>query len=351
MEKIQGTRYPMCSSENKTFNNEQKFDGEFSIQNENLVFKGEAIYWINGNNVDLEIPLIDIEKVEPVNLNVVMPIGVCVYMKNGSQHMFGCENNRKLCKFILEAKNILDGNNQPIKNIKTESKKSKDRKPLNKKAIIITLTIVAIIAIIFISYLIVNDNKQKQMLIQEISQINSNEQIDMNIKTNGNYAKLEKTIKEYRTKIRKLEEQYHNNSAKKLFSELTPTYLAKNKENLAEKLNSLSQNEKIANESVQNIINMLNINYINNEISKYNLSEKYNKIYLDLILKDKDITKLVQNWKLELKDNTQRMTSLRELMQILVNNLDDWSVKNGVIKFKNPDSLYRYNILYDKLYK
>lgn len=351
MEKIQGTRYPICSSENKTFNNEQKFDGEFSIQNGNLVFKGEAIYWINGNNVDLEIPLIDIEKVEPVNLNVVMPIGVCVYMKGGVQHMFGCENNRKLCKFILEAKNILEGNNQPVQNIKTEPKKRKLRKTLNKKAIIAILIAIGIIAISIIVYAIIYNKQQQEILTQEIGQITLNKQIDMNLKTKGNYAKVEKTIKEYRTKIEELEEQYYNNSAKKLFSELTPTYLAKNKENLAEKLNSLSQNEKIANESVQNIINMLNINYINNEISKYNLSEKYNEIYLELILEDKDLTKLVQNWKLELKDNTQRMSSLRELMQILTSNPDDWIVQDGVVKFKNPDSLYRYNILYDKLYK
>lgn len=51
----------------------------------------------------MSIPLSNIIRVETMNLNGIMPFGVCVFTIDGKEYMFGSMKNKALAAFIKEA--------------------------------------------------------------------------------------------------------------------------------------------------------------------------------------------------------------------------------------------------------
>ena len=72
---------------------------------------------------------------------------------------------------------------------------------MNKKIIGITIAVIVVIIIIIGAVLIIRDLRQDSILKDEIKRVSklniAKDQIDMNIKTKGDYGVIEKTIKEY----------------------------------------------------------------------------------------------------------------------------------------------------------
>ena len=70
-----------------------------------------------------------------------------------------------------------------------------------KKKIILIVVILLLIAGGTIAYLYMTDMKQEEILIQEVNKISeldlSSDDVDMDIKTKGDYAIVEKAIKDY----------------------------------------------------------------------------------------------------------------------------------------------------------
>ena len=100
--RLLGSFYPKCSSKQRVYAKGQYSDGIFEISNGNLVFTVTFLIMIKLKR-SVVISLRDIEKVEAMNLNGFMPFGVCLFMKDGKEYMFGHINNRKLKRFIEEA--------------------------------------------------------------------------------------------------------------------------------------------------------------------------------------------------------------------------------------------------------
>lgn len=98
-----GSFYPRCHSKQTSYNKTDSLDGKIFIENNMLVFKRTLLFFIHLKNQDVYIPLDDIVKVEAMNLNGIMPFGVCVYTDTGKEYMFGHIKNKKLQAFITKA--------------------------------------------------------------------------------------------------------------------------------------------------------------------------------------------------------------------------------------------------------
>ncbi len=101
--KMRGSYYPYCSSSRRSFSKGQTCSGIFQIEDHNLVFRAKILLWIPIKKYNLTIPLNEIEMVEAMNLNGVMPFGVCLYMKDNKEYMMGHINNKKMAKWIMDA--------------------------------------------------------------------------------------------------------------------------------------------------------------------------------------------------------------------------------------------------------
>lgn len=98
-----GSFYPRCHSQQTSYNKSDSLDGKILIEDGMLQFRRMFLSLFHLKNQDVYIPLEDIVKVEAMNLNGIMPFGVCVYTDTGKEYMFGHIKNKKLQAFITEA--------------------------------------------------------------------------------------------------------------------------------------------------------------------------------------------------------------------------------------------------------
>lgn len=102
--KMLGSYYPNCSSKQRMYSKREMIDGVFEIQDGTLVFTQKFLLLFKLKSNSISIPLRDIDHLDTMNLNGFMPFGVCVFMKDGREFMFGHMNNKKLKLFIEEAR-------------------------------------------------------------------------------------------------------------------------------------------------------------------------------------------------------------------------------------------------------
>ena len=102
-EKMMGSYYPKCNSTNRSFAKHGDVNGTIRIEDGNLYFDAKVLMMLSSSKNSFMIPLRDIDHVETMNLNGVMPFGVCLFLKDGTECMLGNMRNKKLADFINEA--------------------------------------------------------------------------------------------------------------------------------------------------------------------------------------------------------------------------------------------------------
>lgn len=100
--KMHGSYYPTASSSKPSFRKSEDLNGAIVIEGGVLKFLA-SVLMIRIKSRDLEIELADINRVEAMNLNGLMPFGVCLFMNDGTEYMFGHIRNKKLAEFITSA--------------------------------------------------------------------------------------------------------------------------------------------------------------------------------------------------------------------------------------------------------
>lgn len=108
MKKLLGSFYPGCSSKKTTFRKNDAIDGKMYIEDGIFKFEAKLLLFINIKSKNIEIPLEDIEKVETMKLNSILPYGVCVFTKYDTEFMFGHIKNQKLKAMIEEGRKEIE---------------------------------------------------------------------------------------------------------------------------------------------------------------------------------------------------------------------------------------------------
>ena len=230
----------------------------------------------------------------------------------------------------------------------------------NKKVIIIMIIIIVLILAVISGIFMYNKFQQQELkqLTEEANKLLQqdliNDEIDSEIKTNKDYAIVEKTIKEYLTNIRNtyLEIEQLNSAldADEIFSasnvedkkfknidKLVEEDKQKGKEDL-EKCKTLIKEE--------NIIEAIN----SQEISSN--KEYYVEIYKTIMLSDsmksqyEKIEQKVEKSKDKLYDN---LTIISNTKKYLESNSKYWSTKDGKLFFQNTSVMTGYYNLRNEL--
>lgn len=339
--KLIGARYPYCDKNHRNYGKGQMKNGAIFVENGNLVFEGQAFYFFRSEAFDISLPLDDIVSVEAMNLNGVMPFGVCLTMKNGQEFMFGHMNNKKLEQFILDAKD------KKIEDIDRylEEKSQKKKKVLGVFCLFLVLGI--IIGAFYQGY----QNNQEKLVLEEVYKINDmniyEEEIDEDIKAKGDYGKVEKVIKDYYSEFFDARRIYSDKRAEMVLNQLTNEFLAENKGNLANLglIEDANENEKKVNDAIDKIILMLDENYTMSLIEKEGLSQKYVDFYREHMVFEDD-PETAEKW-LELKNKNQEKTiAVKEMITILIENEENWYIEDDTL-YMNGDLSDRYNYFYD----
>ena len=230
----------------------------------------------------------------------------------------------------------------------------------NKKVIIIMIIIIVLILAVISGIFMYNKFQQQELkqLTEEANKLLQqdliNDEIDNQIKTNKNYAIVEKTIKEYLTNIKNtyLEIEKLNSAldADKIFS--ASNVEDKKFKNIGKLVEEDKQKGKENLEKCKDMIKEENIiEAINSQEFSLN-KEYYIEIYKTIMLSDsmknqyEKIEQKVEKSKDKLYDN---LTIISNTQKYLESNSKYWSTKDGKLFFQNTSVMTGYYNLRNEL--
>ena len=228
-------------------------------------------------------------------------------------------------------------------------------KKKKKRNIKLIGTIIGIIVIILciLGYMLIKDLKQEDILRAEVQNLSkkdfTTDRYNTSIKTRGDYAVVEKTIKEYldeyATDLQSLSDITKDEKIKSILSadnyqkdgpdfNSTKKYLQNTKADFNTKINSLTS--KTSEEEIMQ------------KIEDKKLDKYYVDLYKELMLSesaDTDFKKSLESLK-ELSETINNILDTEEaVIDLLISEKGKWTIEEGKIVFQSTDALNRYNEL------
>lgn len=229
----------------------------------------------------------------------------------------------------------------------------KVQKSNSQKAIIgiIALVVISIIAVIgYVGFNAYKDYSQKALLNEELTALSKKtlgkDDYDTEIKTSGNYSKVEKTIKGYLQK--------YSDAIKSVTEETAKTSNiqgAVEKDKLEERKSEVQQIKTNIENSVNTLIEMSSEETIKKEIEKEGLSAKYVDLYNELMIGN--LSNRLENEKEKMSNTKDKILELFDKLiatyDYLLEHKDSWNLENNQILFTNSTHLREYNKLVQEL--
>ena len=230
----------------------------------------------------------------------------------------------------------------------------------NKRVIIsIIVVIVLIVGIISITYMFSGFSKnQTKILTDETNKILQSDittdNIDLDIKTDKNYAIVEKAVKEYISDL------------KNIYVEINEMNTGINPNNIFSAQNmqdkDLSKIDDIVKEykeksqsAIEELEQMLTEEKITENIENRNINKRkdyYKDLYTTIMLSDtmkSQYNKLEEKVKDEKSKLTEKVNQIDKISEFLKKNTDAWTIKDDKIQFINLNRMTEYYSLLNKL--
>lgn len=210
-----------------------------------------------------------------------------------------------------------------------------------KKVIGIVIFILLLFVIIFYK-----DLKAQYILRKEVNIIYkldwNKEEINMNIKSSGESAKVEKIIKEYYNELYNYRKEY---DSIELYQTCTDVFSLNNLKNgdLNKSKTIVSELYNQRNNVSTKITKVIDNDYILSLIENKEIKKYYIWLYKRYTISN-DI-ELIKGWNIE-KEKDKIVHDLTiEALDVLINNKDIWHVENNKLYFNDATILKQYNDL------
>lgn len=238
-----------------------------------------------------------------------------------------------------------------------EKENSKEKKKCNKKYIAIILIVaIAIIALIVITGY---NFMQEMILTNEVNELVENkdltvDNIDVNdIKTTGEYAKVEKAIKTYlndfAVEIQKIITITGN---EKIANLLTVENYKQDGPEFNETLSYIDETIKQLNEVSEKTLKLMEKDEMFKYIDNYGVEDKYKELYKTLMLNE-ETEKDLKEAQTELQDSINMLKNnlqvANDILDFLKQNKNKWTIDNDIVMFNSQKLLDQYNELVSKL--
>ena len=227
----------------------------------------------------------------------------------------------------------------------------------NKKKFFIIFLFILLDSFLLVGYLVIRDKTNLTNLQKEIKEINkldiTKDSYDRRIKTSGDYALVEKSIKKYLND--------YSNGVKEVKNTMNDTKLTKilSYDNYSsdgfefvESFKYLSNKKEEFNKLMDSLIEKSNKEYIEKYIDKKIEDDYYNDLCKDLMITKARMKSFEQTKEtlesIKIKVNKIIDTS-NEVLNLLKDNKDDCVLEDGQIKFKSKAVYDKYNELINKI--
>lgn len=226
-----------------------------------------------------------------------------------------------------------------------------------KKKMIVIVAILALIIVGVIGYFATLDLKQGVTLRKEVDTIGkldiTKDEIDMTIKTKGDYAVVEKTIKEYlNTYSVNIKEAMNIMQDKKMAEILTADNYKNDGPEFTNSKEYISKTKTDFNEKMNLLINMTSEEKMMQEIENKNLDSNFVELYRELMLGEKmeeDLKQMVSSLEEASTTINNILDTQEKVIDLLINNKGKWEVQGSQIQFSTQKLVNEYNSLIGNL--
>ncbi len=230
----------------------------------------------------------------------------------------------------------------------------------NKKVLIGVIVAVVVVAIALVGGFVYNQQnkiKQENILKEEAEKLAkldlTKDEIDMDIKTKGKYAIVEKTMKDYmketQTVMTELIDLFNNSDLDKT---LSSENLSKDAPEFVETKEKLASLKTKLSEYSEKCDKLLNAENIENAINDKGVSKYYKELYVNLMLDD-ETKESIEKENTELKNSIEEVNKaiegLEKIVNFLTENKDEWTVTDGRIQFKSITKYKEYYQIVNEL--
>lgn len=227
----------------------------------------------------------------------------------------------------------------------------------SKKKFFIIFLFILLDAFLLVGYLVIRDKTNLTDLKKEINEINkldiTKDKFNRRIKTSGDYALVEKTIKNYLTDysngVQEVKNTMNDSRLTKILS--FDNYTSDGFE-FVESFKYLNSTKEEFNKEVDSLIKKSDKKYIKKYIDKKIKEKYYNDLCSELMITDERINSLgeTKNTLESIKSKVNKIIDTStEVLNLLKNNKDDCVLEDGQIKFKSKPVFDKYNELVNKI--
>lgn len=234
---------------------------------------------------------------------------------------------------------------------------SKKRKVNKKKVIVAVIIVVFVLVGGITACTVITDSKQEAILREEVKILSkkdiTKDRYNVTIKTHGDYAVVEKAIKEYLDDYAvTLQSLLKIMDDKQLANILSIDNLKSDGPDFVKTKEYLTSTKKDFNEKLSRLTNMTSEEEIMKQIKSKNLDKFYVNLYEELMLRGVGGSDFKTS-----RDDLEKASSTinnildteSKMIDLLVSNKGNWSIENNKLVFKNTDILNKYNELKKQL--
>ena len=249
------------------------------------------------------------------------------------------------------------------KNVVKEEVKEKEVKPKkSKKKIIITIVAIVVIVLLLIAAFIGYHYSQLKILTEEVNKLSTTEYInadgtvkedasvDMEIKTKGSYAIVEKTLKDYMNET--IEVVKESSDVEKAISDLSGIssidQIAYDAPDFTETKQKISDARQKTLEYFNKLKEKSNKDNLLNAIDDKNVGDYYKELYKRLAI-DEESSQNLDSALSELESQEGIIEGVFDYFSNIINflseNQDAWVIEDGQVLFYNQAKLNEYNTI------
>ena len=227
----------------------------------------------------------------------------------------------------------------------------------NKKKFFIIFLFILLDAFLLVGYLVIRDKTNLNDLNKEINEINkldiTKDKYNRRIKTSGEYALVEKTIKNYLNVYSEgVQEVKSTMNDSKLTKVLSFDNYSTDGFEFVESFKYLNTTKEYFNKEIDSLIKKSDKKYMEKYIDK-KISDKYfNNLCNELMVTEERVKSFEETKKTleEIKTKVNKIIDTStEILNLLKDNKDDCVLEDGQIKFKSKPVFDKYNELVNKI--
>ena len=208
-----------------------------------------------------------------------------------------------------------------------------EKQAKNKKVVIVIVAIVVVLAVAILVGIgaVISDVAQKQILSQEIENINQTSTVDTEIKTSGKYAEVEKVLKDYVN-------QYQN---EKFTTILSADNYKNDGPDFVESKKLIADTRAKGEEVKTRLAEMVSNEYKQKRADDNGLTGKYKDLFVDSIQFEQELKQVDST----IDSVNNYLAKIEDVFNYLTENKNSWKVNGGKVEFNEMSQVTKYNSL------